>query len=243
MSAFYAYQIPPGDVIHDPFEGGCYEDVFVFGNKNFKDHMTETFRSIRDRFEEVCASFVTLYIDGESTHCETLADVVNALFPLRDGRLYSHDELQQWEAFLLQLSNVRDKDILPLLADFLSYVFNRKYKYGIIRGSSQSDWNNVIYPAEYGNDFLQTFSVEYFNEGSEWEIHEGNGIPTSPEEIQGFHVYCTSLGVNTIVEELKQYIDFHEGDTLILWEFECYEHIPKYKLLNSVVQSTTVFTS
>ena len=53
----------------------------------------------------------------------------------------------------------------------LHLVTGKRYEKRTIRGSCQSDWQDIYYPADdYTRDMLYILETEYFNTGSEWIV-------------------------------------------------------------------------
>lgn len=53
----------------------------------------------------------------------------------------------------------------------LHLVTGKRYEKRTIRGSCQSDWQDIYYPVDdYTRDMLDILETEYFNTGSEWII-------------------------------------------------------------------------
>lgn len=105
----------------------------------------------------------------------------------------------------------------------------KEWDYRTIRGSSQSDWNEVYFPVdEWSTEALHTFESEYFNEGTEWIVHEGDNTPEIPNDIEGYTIYCTSWNVEGIREEIAEMTGESPGN-IIMYAFDGYIRTPQYK--------------
>lgn len=114
------------------------------------------------------------------------------------------------------------------LCEALSVVTGKKWEYSTIRGCCQSDWQEVFYIADnWGREALSTFETEYFNTGTEWIVHDGDSLPESPEDINGYFVYCTSRNEDGIANEIADSAGGRPEDVK-LWAFDGYTQSPKY---------------
>ena len=85
-----------------------------------------------------------------------------------------------------------------------------------IRGSGQSDWNTIYYPVNQWTDkSLENFSMEYFNEGTEWIIHDEDYIPSSPDEISGYRTYCHFYSLEGIRKEIAEIEGIEPADIVL----------------------------
>lgn len=75
---------------------------------------------------------------------------------------------------------------------------------------------------------LSTFEAEYFNTGTEWIVHDGDSLPESPEDINGYFVYCTSWNEDGIANEIADSAGGRPEDVK-LWAFDGYMQSPKYR--------------
>lgn len=83
---------------------------------------------------------------------------------------------------------------------------------------------------DWSREALAAFEIEYFNMGSEWIIDDGEFNPDtdSPLNINGYSVYVTAQDEEGIRKELAAVEGCSPAD-LVLYVFEGYIHIPKYK--------------
>ena len=216
----YAKQVPPeyqeSPLFHDEL---WPENVFVFGNKWLTDHagrLEDIKRALEDIYD-VCSGW---------SHYNKLSDVIP---PRDDGREYTRAErltLARLAQNYQEYSYNKD-DENALLCDVLNLITGQKYEYATIRGSRQSDWNYIIYPAEYGNEWVCEFETEYFNTGTEWVVHDENDAPDGPEDINGFSVYCTAWNDDGIRQEIA---DAAGGspENVVLYKFSGFSKIANY---------------
>lgn len=109
----------------------------------------------------------------------------------------------------------------------LSILKGEKYTHKCIRGSWQSGWQNMYYPAAWGEAWANRFETEYFNEGTEWTVY------TAYEDIQahfagdgfGERVYCTSWDNK---RELAEHFEVEE-DSIVLFMFDGYDQQARYR--------------
>lgn len=195
------------------------ENVFVFGNRHLQQHTgrLEDIKQALEDISDVC--------NGWSCYSK-LIDVI----PARDdGREYTRPErleLARLAKNYTEYSNCSD-DENAILCDVLELITGQKYEYTEIRGCCQRDWQNIIYPAEYGREWLEQFETEYFNTGSEWIIHDDETPPECPEDIYGYSIYCCSWNTDGIKKEISDAAGGNPDD-VILYEFTGYARIACY---------------
>lgn len=206
----YAKQVPP-EYQESPLF--CDDEFFpdniaVYGNRDFKPHFTGVFDELSERMMDAMEVWDDMQRgDG---YTETWADVLNDYLPPVGRGSYTRAERQEWPLILIEYgynagTGPRDAEFMARAA---SLITGQEYHAGTIRGCCQGDWQTVIYPAEYGRDWLEAFETEYFNTGTEWIIHDGDEKPEDPDDISGPSIYCH--GWNT--EQIKREIADASGD-------------------------------
>ena len=218
----YAKQVPP-ERQESPLFNGCDdwpENVFVFGNRYYNQH-AERLEDIRRALEDIADEWENL-----NNHCRgyytSWIDALNDLFPARDdGREYNRAERTQIAALAEEYTETGTRDERAVLCDVLELITGRAWKYSTIRGCCQGDWQEIIYPAEYGRDWLEVFEAEYFNTGSEWCVKENDDDP-------GYYQYCTGWNNDLIRAEIASAAGCDPGD-VILYAFTGWSLTAEYE--------------
>lgn len=81
---------------------------------------------------------------------------------------------------------------------------------------------------EWSHEELDHFETEYFNTGSEWIVHDEEAEPESPEDINGYSIYCHGWNEDQIRQEIADAED-KKPEEVVLFAFETYARIPVYK--------------
>ena len=118
-----------------------------------------------------------------------------------------------------------------ILCKVLSIVDSRAWDWQTIRGSCQSDWQEVFFPVdEWNEEALRDFETQYFNEGTEWLVDDGEYDPEndSPLNINGYSVYCTSWSEDGIRQEIAD-AEGTSPENVVLYAFEGYIQTLKYR--------------
>lgn len=210
----YAKQVPPEYQESPLFMGDWPENVFVFGNKWLTSHA--------GRLDDIKQALCEIYdvCQGWSNYSK-LSDVT----PGRDdGRNYTRAERLQLVRLAknyTEYSNNSD-DESEILCAVLELITGQKYDYTTIRGCSQGDWQEIIYPAEYGRDWLSDFETEYFNTGAEWCISEND-----PESDDAYYFYSHSWSDDGTRDEIAAAAGVDPGD-VILYTFTGWSRSPQY---------------
>lgn len=168
-----AKQVPPEHQCSPfEFEVGDFEfhypGVILTGNKNFVEHITNEYNyAVNNLYDAQQA----IYELGEDCpEYEDEAEVITEFFPPVNKDEYSRDDIEHWIRLLVATNNSFDKGYI---VEALSLMTGCKYEYTTIRGCCQSDWQQMFYPADqYSSDFVEYFSIIYFNLGSEWTIND-----------------------------------------------------------------------
>lgn len=211
----YAKQVPPEYQESPLFMDECWpENVFVLGNKWLTNHagrLEDIKRALED-ISDVCSGY---------GYTNNLLDVI----PGRDdGREYTRAERMQLVRLAknyTEYSNNSD-DENKILCDVLEFITGQKYDYTTIRGCCQGDWQEIIYPAEYGREWLYNFEIEYFNTGAEWRISEND-----PESDDNYYMYTHAWSDDDIRAEIAAAAGVDPGD-VILYTFTGWSKIPNY---------------
>ena len=217
----YAKQVPP-EYQQSPLylDEWWPENVFVFGNRHFNDHS--------GRLEDIKRALEDIYdvCNGWSNYSK-LADII----PARDdGSEYTRDERLKLArlAANYQEYSYNSSDENALLCDVLELITGLEYEYATIRGCCQGDWQEIIYPAAYGHEWVCEFETEYFNMGTEWIIHDGNADPDGPEDIDGYSIYCHGWSDEQIKAEIADTAG-DPGAEVILYKHTGYTKISKWE--------------
>jgi hypothetical protein len=210
----YAKQVPPEYQESPLFMEDWPENVFVFGNKWLTDRAGRL-EDIKQALDDICD------VCNGWSHYSKLADVI----PARDdGREYTRDErltLARLAQNYAEYSYNSD-DENAILCDVLELITGHKYETTTIRGCCQGDWQEIIYPAEYGREWLRDFETEYFNTGAEWRISENN-----PESDDNYYFYSHSWSDDGIRAEIAAAAAVDPGD-VILYQFTGWSRSPEY---------------
>ena len=209
----YAKQVPP-EYQESPLFNAWPENVFVFGNKWLTSHAgrLDDIKQALEEISDICNGL---------GYYNKLSDVT----PARDdGRNYTRAERLQLVRLAknyTEYSNNSD-DESEILCDVLELITGQKYDYTTIRGCSQGDWQEIIYPAEYGRDWLDDFETEYFNTGAEWRITEND-----PESDDNFYMYTHAWRDDDIRAEIAAAAGVDPGD-VVLCTFTGWTRSPIY---------------
>lgn len=197
----YAKQVPPEYQESPIFLFDEWpENVFVFGNRRFNQH-DEYLQAVRRGLEEAAGEWDKLQV-GHGWYDSWIDVLDDLLAPWENRGPYTRAERLQWADLCDQYCEARSADENDILCDALELISGQKWANGTLRGCCQGDWQEIIYPAEYGRKWLEEFEAEYFNTGTEWIIHDETTEPDSPEDISGYSVYCYGWNNALIREEI-----------------------------------------
>jgi hypothetical protein len=176
----YAKQVQPEYQEAPLFMEEWPENVYIFGNRHLCDNGAETIENIKNSMYDAADALKKL--PRGYRHYTSFIDIINNLLPAPENKKeYSRADRLQWRALLLNFdAGTIDDDAIT---SALQLITGDEYNAATIRGCSQGDWNNIIYPAKYGREWLEHFETEYFNTGSEWIIDpDGDNISVYAHE-------------------------------------------------------------
>lgn len=218
----YAKQVPPEYQQSPLFMEDWPANVFVFGNRDFTDH-SGRLDDIRRGLENIADTFDEMQRGAAWTRNGDLHAAIWYELPRDSGAGYTRAErLQIVELAIDYCGAMNSSSENDALCAALELVTGQKYEHAQITGSTQSDWNNVIYPAEYGREWLCIFEAEYFNTGDEWEISEN-----APESIDCYYFYTHEWSDDGKRAEIAAAAGVDPGD-VILYTFTGWSRTPEY---------------
>lgn len=221
MTKIYAKQVPP-EYQESPLFNGCDdwpENVFVFGNRHYNQH-AETLDNIRRALEDIADEWENINDHGRGYY-DSWINALNDLFPARDdGREYNRAERLELAKLAAQYEWAGSDAENDILCRVLELITGRAWEAATICGCSQGDWQEIIYPAEYGRDWLEAFETEYFNTGDEWRVDTGDGCE--------IYVYTHSWRDDEKRAEIADAIGCDPGD-VILYAFTGWSRTAEYE--------------
>lgn len=226
----YAKQVRP-EYQESPFylwgAANAYPGVIFKGNRHFHSHTTPEYDAIRDGLDDLTNCIDT---DGKFIYgvwYENITEAVNSLMPAPQHKArYSTRDIKAWREIASEWYLLTDEK--QAICRALQLVTGKEYEYITIRGCSQGDWQEIIFPAaEYDRDALAILEADYFNTGTEWIIHDESSTPEGPEDISGYSLYCYGWNNDMIRQEIADAAGA-EPAAVIMYEYAGIYTIPKY---------------
>lgn len=213
----YARQINP-EYQESPFLQGDegYSGLVIDGNRHFNSHTTDEYDLIRENLEDML-----YYYSEDNTDNLTVAEFLDDY-----GFSYTDDTLPEWKSMFEEGYYMFDRERDDTTARALSLLTGDKWEYITLKGSCQSDWQGCFYNTTLWNsDNIGNFAKEYFNEGTEWIIHDGDSEPETAEDIEGYSMYCYGYDTDKIREEIAAETGVTPADVVL---YEYHEKIIPY---------------
>lgn len=222
----YAKQIAPEYQESPLYYGDFPENVHIYGNRHYNEHgnYTKTFRALEELGDDVDS---LRHGCGWNTG-ESLESLLQYYFP-RENPYSRAERLRVLDivAVFWEYRLGSDEELTAIL-EIMEMRDGIKYEAGTIRGCCQGDWQNIIYPAKYGPEWLNQFEAEYFNTGTEWIIHDGETEPDGPEDIDGYSCYCYTWSPEALQREIANIAGCPDAD-VVLYEYAGNIITPKYR--------------
>jgi hypothetical protein len=225
MSKIYARQVAPEYQESPLFYGDWPENIEIFGNRSYKRRASDLFDRLPSIIEDL--SCVWDNIQAGEYNAADWAFELRDIAPPEGRPAYTREERKNaWPELLRQWDG---SDDLQIYCDALGLITGRAWDWCTLRGCVQGDWQYCIYPADdWDGDSLERLEAEYFNTGSEWIIHDGQEAPESPEDIDGYSVYCTGWNDDLIRKEIADAAGGRPEDVK-LYKFTGYARIAEYE--------------
>jgi hypothetical protein len=178
----YAKQVPPEYQESPLFYGDEFwpENVFVFGNRDFNQH-ADTLNDLKTALENIVEVFDDMqYGEGWTND---LAHAIQCELPEEYRREYSRPERLKLVRLAQDYGFAKSYEENDILCKVLELITGETWDNSTIRGCCQGDWQEIIFPAKYGREWLEHFETEYFNTGTEWIIDpDGDNISVYAHE-------------------------------------------------------------
>jgi hypothetical protein len=220
----YAKQVQPEYQEAPLFMEEWPENVYIFGNRHLCDNGAETIENIKNSMYDAADALKKL--PRGYRHYTSFIDIINNLLPAPENKKeYSRADRLQWRALLLNFdAGTIDDDAIT---SALQLITGDEYNAATIRGCSQGDWNNIIYPAKYGREWLENFEIEYFNTGAEWRINEG-----SPDSDEQYYFYTHAWSDDGQRAEIAAAAGVDPAD-VVLYVFDGYIKTANYRTVTA----------
>lgn len=244
MPKYYAYQVAPEYQESPLFQtwNDFPVNVSVFGNPHYKEQKSEKFDWILSRMKQWNLADELYDLIEDSKNIDEMRSLIHECFSgdymaLKPEciKLENIEEMND-SVLLCLVSHIVNTeyetskyfDERENLCLIVSIITGEKYDYRCIRGSSQGDWNYMYYKVdEWTEDDLRNFEIEYWNEGSECSVYDGE--ETEYGENFETNVYCHSYDTEDIRKEISDEIECDPGD-IVLFEFKGWIKTPKYEM-------------
>lgn len=218
----YAKQIAP-EFQESPLfldEESFPENIAVCGNDRLIAHTPAVFDRVYNalRDGDLCSYLEELEAGEDCYYKNATAAIMDFLEPEKPR--YSTRDIHALKELVKAFSECPSAEENGILCRVLSVVTGKEWDWQTIRGCCQGDWNEAFYPVDlWSREALNAFETEYFNTGSEWIIHDEEKAPESPEDINGYSVYCVAYDEEGIKKEIAN-IAGVQPDEVQLYTFE-----------------------
>lgn len=228
----YAKQIAPEYQESSIFFDECFPDnIAVCGNRDFNSHTPELFDKVYTVLSVGELAEVLEYPKEWADWYKNATEAITEYLPPENGKKYSTNAIHALRCLVLDYSCCACSQENEILCKVLSIVDGREWDWETIRGSCQGDWQEVFYPVEeWSKEALLQFETEYFNEGTEWIVDDGEFNPEtdSPLNINGYSIYCISWNEDGIKQEIAN-AEGTSPENVVLYAFDGYIKTQQYR--------------
>lgn len=223
---YYAKQIEPEH--QNPYleDDEYYNDIAVFGNRHFKDRIPDVVETVLDALEYGRLRYEKSELANYGFGCMT--EALSSVLPPPKAK-YAGWDVYKLRKFADEYMECHPSKEPEIICKVLKIVTGEEWNSKTIRGCSQYEWNNIIYPKKkYSRADIRNFETLYFNMGSEWIIHDEDSEPKTPDDISGYCVYCVGWDGEGVRKELADYIGCDTSD-IVMYAHDGYTRTSKYK--------------
>lgn len=130
---------------------------------------------------------------------------------------YAHISLK--DAIKLSQLLKTEKSDNALICATLQALFKKRYEVTMLRGCCQDDWMKCYYAIDdIQYSYIQYIEAVIYNTGIEIMIHEGDAIPSSVDDIDGYSDYIVSKHCN-LIDDVAEYLNTSK-DNIKLYKIE-----------------------
>ena len=161
----YAKQVAPEWQESPLFIEGCFPDnITVCGNRYYNEHLPKVFEKVQTVLKQGELAEVLEYPKEWADWYKNATEAINDYLPPENGKKYSTNAIHALRCLVLDYSCCACSCENEILCKVLSIVDGRAWDWQIIRGSCQSDWQEVFFPVdEWSKEALADFETQYFN--------------------------------------------------------------------------------
>lgn len=226
---YYARQIAP-EYQESPLDmfGIDTDYINITGNRDYTERVSLLFENVRDALilGDILEEWEAINNHGRSLYY-AWADALRDIIPPSGRGKYTRAERLRIPEIAREYYYGADEN--ECITELLGIVTGQPWEWSTLRGCCQRDCVSAFYPASaWTRETLYAFKTEYFNTGTEWEIHDGDEEPAAPDEIHGYSVYCTSWSEAGQRQEIADAIGC-EPSNVIMYEFTGYTRTACYK--------------
>ena len=192
--------------IYYDFDDAAANGIIILGGRNFISYKSQEYERIEKYFDELVNEFEHITAgDGYAVY-NSLSVAVAEYFPKANGGRYSTREIHEIKNIINQYNGYAESIAAPLL----SIITGKEYTARGLRGYSQGDYVDIIYPAgELNNDDIKYIEAIFFGTGSEYKIIESKS-PLTLDEIQQTEDYYFDYFHEWSADEIKNKIATRE---------------------------------
>lgn len=215
------------------FEDEVYnENITIRGNRDYADHTTAIFDRVFSALESgELADIMDDFKTGGyyTSFYKNITEAINDYLYREDKKPYSTKVIHELKQLVNKYSSCKRNEEDSIICRVLSIVTGENYTCKDIKGSSQGDWQTVYYPTgKISDKEIEYIEACYFNTGSEWIVHDEEAEPESPEDINGYSVYCIGWNDELIKLEIAEAAEC-KPEEVVMYAFKDYARIPIYE--------------
>ena len=144
----------------------------IIGGRDFKSFTFKEYDRAESNFDDFLYQYELLLNKDYYARYNNLSELVNDMFWKSNGKKYSAKEIHTFKLLYQRIEEARNYDFDEYACEILELMTGNKYEKTAIRGCSQGDYAEVIYPETIDKETIDYIEACYFGTGTEYCIYE-----------------------------------------------------------------------
>lgn len=153
-------------------EQACSDMIWIGGNRDFCEFNRDMREGVVKALEDCRYDLDAIddELSDEEQNAERLSTIKYYFDPIKTVEL-TEDQYFELGSRAIKWYDVGSRDENEFICEVLGIIHGKEFEEGTLRGCSQGDWVECIYPAQAG-DFMHYIGAVYFGTGTEFRIAE-----------------------------------------------------------------------
>lgn len=204
------------DMLKDDIADNFSDSIFIGGNRDYIDINFDLIKLIKNNIIDYSSYEIEVYYKNNFA-----AYIIELLKP------YKKISLKQ---ALKIISIIKKYDYkCDVIDEILTVIYCKLYHKTTLRGYSQGDWIYCYYESSLHN-YIKYAEAVLFNTGVCIEIHDGDNIPETPEDINGYGDYILNGNIDDKKAAVASMLNCNKDD-IVYYEIKDVKQYTSYNVI------------